>query len=145
MSESSKADKPVNSDSKFSRRRFLGAGAAASVSVAAAVSGSPAAAAPSKEIVWDHEVDVIVIGAGASGLPAAVAARDQGVEVMLVDHHFDVGGIAIMSGGDIRIGGGNRLQKAAGKSETADDVYKRWTDPAAHRFADHDLLRRFAD
>ena len=86
-----------------------------------------------------------MIGAGASGLPAAIAARDQGVEVMVVEHHFDTGGIAIMSGGDIRIGGGNRLQKAAAINETADDVFKRWTDPLRHRFADAELVRRFAD
>ena len=80
-----------------------------------------------------------------SGLPAAIAARDQGAEVLVVEHHFDVGGIAIMSGGDIRIGGGNRLQKAAGINETADDVFKLWTDPLKHRFADAELVRRFAD
>ena len=144
MSNKVKAEKPAKSDSIVSRRHFLGAGAAAGVSVAAAVTASPAAA-ESKNIKWDHEVDVIVIGAGASGLPAAVAARDEGVEVMIVDHHFDVGGIAIMSGGDIRIAGGNRLQKEAGRNDTPDDVFKRWTDPKSHRFTDGDLLRRFAD
>jgi urocanate reductase len=145
MSEGSKTDNSVDSNAIVSRRRFLGAGAAVGVSAVAAVSGSPATAAPSKETVWDREVDIVVIGAGASGLPAAIAARDQGVEVMVVDHHFDVGGIAIMSGGDIRIGGGNRLQKAAGINETPDDVFKRWTNPLKHRFADADLVRRFAD
>ena len=126
----------------FNRRNFLGAGAA---SVAAAATAVPSQAAPAREIAWDREVDIIVIGAGASGLPAAIAARDGGAEVMVVDHHFDTGGIAIMSGGDIRIGGGNRLQIAAGIKETADDVYRRWTHPLRHRFADADLVRRFAD
>jgi urocanate reductase len=134
----SKAEEKV-----LDRRKFLGAGAAVGVSAAAAMASSQAAIA--KEIAWDREVDIVVIGAGASGLPAAIAARDAGAEVIVIDHHFDVGGIAIMSGGDIRIGGGNRLQMAAGIKETPDDVYKRWTDPLRHRFADFDLIRRFAD
>ena len=147
MFRKSRTEAQVETDQPLSRRRFLGAGAAAGASVAAAVAGgSPAAAAAgAKDIVWDREVDIIIIGAGASGLPAAIAARDQGAEVMVVDHHFDTGGIAIMSGGDIRIGGGNRLQKAAGINETADDIFKRWTDPLKHRFADAELVRRFAD
>ena len=145
MPDRSKTDAPVDSDPNLNRRRFLGVGAAAGVSVVTAVASSPATAASGKEIVWDREVDIIVIGAGASGLPAAIAARDQGASVMVVDHHFDTGGIAIMSGGDIRIGGGNRLQKAAGMNETPDDVFKKWTHPLRHRFADADLVRRFAD
>jgi hypothetical protein len=133
----------TESDPILSRRRFLRAGAA---TAASAVAVAPAAAASrAQEIVWDREVDVIVIGAGASGLPAAIAARDGGASVICVDHHFETGGIAIMSGGDIRIGGGNRIQKAAGSKETADDIFKRWTDPLQHRFADADIVRRFAD
>ncbi len=142
MSKGAGTAAPIDTEKALDRRRFLGAGAAG---VAAVVAAGPASAADPKQIVWDREVDIVIIGAGASGLPACIAARDQGVEVMVVDHHFDAGGIAIMSGGDIRIGGGNRLQIAAGVKETADDVFKRWTDPLKHRFADAELVRRFAD
>jgi hypothetical protein len=31
--------------------------------------------AQAQEIRWDREADVVIIGAGASGLPAAIAAR----------------------------------------------------------------------
>ncbi len=141
MSDQAQGSKAAQ-DAILSRRRFLSAGA---VTAAGAVASGPAQATESKAIVWDREVDVIVIGAGASGLPAAIAARDEGASVICVDHHFETGGIAVMSGGDIRIGGGNRLQKAAGSKETADDIFKRWTDPLKHRFADADLVRRFAD
>src|SRR5262249_32593885 len=142
MSSSSKPRASKAEQQVLNRRKFLGAGAALGVSAAAMASSQSASA---KEIEWDREVDIVVIGAGASGLPAAIAARDTGAEVMVVEHHFDVGGIAIMSGGDIRVGGGNRLQMAAGIKETADDIYKRWTHPLQHRFADFDLIRRFAD
>ena len=138
MADRSKADDSSRCRAEPRSCRFLSGGAAVGVSAAALVASSPATATSAKEIVWDREVDVIVIGAGASGLPACIAARDQGASVMVVDHHFDTGGIAIMSGGDIRIGGGNRLQKAAGINEMPDDVFKLWTDPLKHRFADAD-------
>ena len=144
MPDKSAENTSAASRAPLSRRRFLRAGAMAGAGVAVVATGAQAAPA-GKEIVWDREVDIVVIGAGASGLPASIAARDQGAEVMVVDHHFDIGGIAIMSGGDIRIGGGNRLQMAAGSKETADDVFKQWTHPLRHRFADADLVRRFAD
>jgi len=86
MPDSSKANDSVTSEPNLNRRRFPRGGAAAGVSVAAvAVASSPATAACGKEIAWDREVDVIVIGAGASCLPACIAARDQGASVMVVD------------------------------------------------------------
>ena len=110
MSKIGKKSKIKNENkaaSGSSRRDFLTKGAVAGVGGAAALAGAGATAAqagdPHHGPTWDREVDVIVIGAGASGLSAANAARDEGVEVMLVEHHFDIGGIAIMSGGDIRI------------------------------------------
>ena len=131
-----------------SRRQFLKTGALTGVGGAAAVAGlgaTPSSANAHDGIHWDRTVDVIVIGAGCSGLCAANAARDEGVEVMLVEHHFDIGGIAIMSGGDIRIAGGNRLQQAEGIEDSADAVFERWTDPVDDRFNDRELVRRFAD
>ena len=64
MPSSSKAGVPADSELSVDRRRFLSGGAAAGVSVAAAVASSAATAATAKEIVWDREVDIVVIGAG---------------------------------------------------------------------------------
>src|SRR5262249_9470142 len=55
---------------------------------------------------WDLEADVVVIGAGATGLPAAIAAIDAGASVLVVEANYDIGGHAILSGGNIPIGGG---------------------------------------
>ncbi|MBT3396349.1 MAG: FAD-binding protein, partial [Alphaproteobacteria bacterium] len=152
MSKIGKKSKIKNENkaaSGSSRRDFLTKGAVAGVGGAAALAGAGATAAqagdPHHGPTWDREVDVIVIGAGASGLSAANAARDEGVEVMLVEHHFDIGGIAIMSGGDIRIGGGNRLQKEAGIEDSANQVFERWNDPIDGRYNDREMVRRFAD
>ena len=36
-------------------------------------------------VKWHSEADVVVIGAGATGLPAAIAAREAGSSVILVE------------------------------------------------------------
>src|SRR6266853_3019801 len=53
------------------RRSFLASGAAV-----VAIAEAPAAQA-AEAIAWDREVDVVVIGAGAGGLVAAIAARSE--------------------------------------------------------------------
>src|ERR1700716_2616584 len=88
-----------------SRRSFLtkgaaGVGAAAGASVAA----QPANA--QTDMRWDHTADVVVIGAGVAGLPAAITARDLGASVIVVDSNHDIGGRGIPSGGRKHLGGG---------------------------------------
>ena len=133
-----------------SRRRFLKSGAVAGVGGAATLAGlgaTSAQAAQADEVRWDREVDVVVIGAGASGLPAAIAARDAGASVLIVEQHFDIGGIAIMSGGMIHLGGGNRMQREKGVEDSPDSVFVDWTRPddMEARFNDRELVRKFAD
>ena len=60
---------------------------------------------------WDFEADVVVIGAGAAGLPAAIKAADEGASVIVVEANYDVGGHAIISGGNVPLGGGTSAQK----------------------------------
>lgn len=145
MAKNSRQDPEVLSGRGVSRRAFFRHGAAAGVGAAVFASTGAAHASEGDGIEWDVEVDVIVIGAGASGLPAAITARDAGAEVIVVEHHFDIGGIAIMSGGNIAIGGGNRLQKAVGQDDNPDKVFARLTRPVQERFADHALTRRYVD
>ena len=125
------------------RRSFLTVGAAASA--AAAIPTRPAQAAD--DIRWDSEADVVVIGAGAGGLPAAIAAREQGASVIVVEANFDIGGRAMMSFGGLYLGGGNRLQKAMGSQDTPDLVFADWTrsDMNMGRFNDRELVRTYAD
>src|SRR6516165_3417237 len=65
------------------RRGFLTTGAAVG---AAALTAAPAAKA-ADAINWDREVNVLVIGAGAGGLVAAIAAREKGVSSASRFHH----------------------------------------------------------
>jgi hypothetical protein len=123
------------------RRSFLASGAAV-----VAVAEAPAAQA-AEAIAWDREVDVIVIGAGAGGLVAAIAAREKGASVLIVEKNFDIGGRAMMSFGGLYIGGGNRLQQAKGVDDTPDRAFADWSRPEKPmgRFSDRALVRTWAD
>jgi hypothetical protein len=145
-------DKTVqkSSDAPLKRRDFLATGAAAGAVVIGAMQAQPARAA--EPVTWDREADVVVIGAGAGGLVAGIAAREKGASVIIVEKNFDIGGRAMMSYGGLYIGGGNRLQKALGnrplgKDDTPDKVFQDWSRPEKPmgRFSDRELVRVYAD
>ena len=95
-----------------SRRDFLKRGAAAGLGAAALMAPGQALAqksAGTDDIVWDYEVDVVVLGAGCMGLPSAIRARDLGATVMVVEQNFDCGGRMLHSAGQISMGGGDPL------------------------------------
>src|SRR4051812_16940139 len=96
---------------------------------------------------WTLSTDVVVIGAGAAGLAAAVSARDHGAAVVVVEENYDIGGHAMLSGGRVHLGGGNALQQKFNIKDSPDQVYADWTNYARgdSRYNDRDLVRRFAD
>ena len=141
-------------NNKISRRQFLKGVAAGSVAVAAGSlipqSSAFAQGAPTK---WDKEADVVVIGAGATGLPAAIVAQEAGAKVILVEAAFDIGGHAITSGGNIPLGGGTSAQKKAGINDSPDLLFHDLTDWSIvqpngfpdYRYNDREIIRAFAD
>jgi succinate dehydrogenase/fumarate reductase flavoprotein subunit len=50
---------------------------------------------------WDQEVDVLVIGAGAGGMAAAITAQIEGSSVLLVEKTDRIGGATAVSGGAV--------------------------------------------
>ena len=133
------------SPAAIDRRSFLASGAAVGAVATAALPAQSAQAADG--LAWDHEVDVVVIGAGAGGLVAAIAAREKGASVLIVEKNFDIGGRAMMSFGGLYIGGGNRMQKAIGVDDSPDKVFADWSRPEKPmgRFSDRELVRTYAD
>src|SRR5512138_1716230 len=96
---------------RVSRRDFVKKGAAGVSAAVLSTSGSALAqTSPAQAIQWNYEADVVIIGAGCTGLPAAIRARDLGASVIVVDQNFDLGGKMLHSGGQISLGGGDPLQ-----------------------------------
>src|SRR5262249_32913981 len=89
---------------KKSRREFFKA--AAGSAGAAALVGLPAEPAAAETPKWNRVADVVVVGSGAAGLPAAIRARDRGASVIIVEANSDIGGHAMISGGGVALGGG---------------------------------------
>lgn len=111
----------------LSRRAFFSQGAAAaSVGAAAVLAGAPAQAAEQDAgsgITWDYEADIVIIGAGCTGLPAAIRARDLGASVLVVEQNFEVGGKTLHSTGLVSLGGGDPLQLRDIRGEADPDGY----------------------
>src|SRR6266567_4353376 len=132
-----------------SRRAFLSKGAAGVGAVALAGVGADEAKAQEAkaQVKWDRAADVVIIGAGVSGLAAAITARDHGASVISVDENYDIGGRGILSGGRVHLGGGHALQQKFGIKDSPDSVFTDWTrhDTADARYSDRDLVRVFAD
>lgn len=95
---------------------------------------------------WDLTFDVVVVGAGAGGLPAAIAALDEGASVLIVEQNFDIGGRAIISGGAVFLGGGNAYQKARGVEDSPRRIFDDWTrtDHPLGRYNDRELVWKLA-
>ena len=135
----------------INRRSLLGAGAAAGTAL---VADDPAQSAeraqPSR---WTHTADVVVVGAGASGVVAAIAAREAGASVILLEAEAHAGGHAICSGGNVPLGGGTSAQKKYGVDDSPDLLFRDLTDwsvveangAADYRFNDREIIRAFAD
>jgi succinate dehydrogenase/fumarate reductase flavoprotein subunit len=102
---------------------------------------------------WDLAADVVIIGAGAAGLSAAVKAADDGASVIVVETNYDVGGHAIISGGNTPLGGGTSAQKKYGIEDSPDLVFSDLTDWSIvqpngwpdYRYNDRAIMRAFAD
>jgi flavocytochrome c len=85
-------------------------------------------------MVDEFDYDVLVIGSGAAGLSAAVAAHEAGARrVLVAESEGVVGGSSRLSGG-IVMGAESRLQKEAGLQDGVEDLlrdYLSWNQYGA--------------
>src|ERR1700681_439092 len=124
----------------FVKAAFAGLGAAALTGI-----GAERAQAANVTRHWDKVADVVIVGAGASGLPASIEAAEHGASVIVIDQNYDIGGHAIESGGNIALGGGTSLQKKYGIADSPDRMFDdlvHWHD---YRFSDREIVRAFCD
>jgi hypothetical protein len=145
-----RAPRPVTLDDEMvdaSRRSFLTRGAAAGVGAVAMAGMTAGEAGAQAAPRWDLSADIVVIGAGVAGLPAAITARDLGSSVIVVEENFDIGGRGMLSGGRVSLGGGHALQQKANIKDSPDQMFADWVrhDHGESRYSDRDLVRVFAD
>ncbi|MFP6829563.1 MAG: FAD-dependent oxidoreductase [Gammaproteobacteria bacterium] len=135
---------PKNNKAGLSRRDFLTA-TAAGATAAALLPGTANAQEADRQ--WGLTADFVSIGAGVSGLAAAVSALEHGASVIMVDENIDIGGHGMVSGGIVHLGGGHSVQRMHGIEDTDEMVYQDWISPdhPLARYNDRDLVRAFAE
>jgi fumarate reductase flavoprotein subunit len=98
----------------------------------------PGAPVPAK---WDEEKDIVIVGAGTAGLPAGIAAKQAGVDVVVLESTHNCGG----SGNVIMVGGsfaGTSVQKKLGIEDSPEQVYKDGVEVAE---GSPEMWRAYAD
>ena len=99
-------------ENSLSRRNFIGGAlmAGAGLAGAAALTGCSGKGAAKKDttgIKWDKEADVVIVGAGAAGLWAAVQAYENALTAVVLEKEPEAS-----AGGDVRCCGGYLLPVA---------------------------------
>ena len=129
------------------------AGMTAGLAVGGLAFGPASAQAQQSPTKWDGDADVVVIGSGATGLPAAIVAQEASSSVILVEAEKDIGGHAITSGGNVPLGGGTSVQKKYDFADSPDLLFRDLTDWSVvesngfpdYRYNDREIIRAFAD
>jgi uncharacterized protein len=74
----------------------------------------------------EPDAQVIVIGAGLSGLSAAVEMGRRGIDVLVIDMNSVAGGHAMLAGGVAMVA--TPLQEKLGIEDSAEQAYRDWMD-----------------
>lgn len=82
---------------------------------------------PAKLPAQKLTTDVVVIGAGGTGLAAAATAAEKGAKVLLIEKMPFAGGSSALAGGAI-IGAGTSYQEAAGIDDSTEEVLEDWAE-----------------
>lgn len=94
-------------------------------------------------IEFDASFPIVIIGAGACGCTAALAAHNEGAQVLLVDRDAMPRGNTALSGGQIPAGG-TRLQREAGIDDAPDILAADLVSKAKSQ-CDVELAHRIAE
>ena len=103
---------------------------------------TPAQKAAAEDQVYD--VDVVVVGAGAAGLSAAITAQEAGANVLLLEKGGITGGSTVRSGGKI-LAAGTPWQEKQGYTDNADMMYDYLMSFDRDDIMNEELVRAFCD
>lgn len=86
----------------FSRRNFMKMGVL-SASALALGSVNLSAAVQAKDVKFDEEWDVIVVGSGFAGLSSGLVAAKKGLRVLIIEKMGRIGGNSVINGGGMSL------------------------------------------
>ena len=90
---------------------------------------------------WDETVDVLVVGAGAAGMTAALTSSLKGARTLLCEKSPYVGGTSAWSGGTVWIPGSTQAKRAGMKDSVEDGL--RFLQSEVPYKSNEDLLRAY--
>ena len=93
---------------------------------------------------FSTSVPVLIVGAGACGTIAALAANERGVETLILERDAKPAGNTALSGGQIPAAG-TKLQKAAGLLDDTPDLLYQDIIAKSHGECDHAIARHIAN
>lgn len=97
----------------------------------------------SQSIKWDKEVDVIILGTGGAALSAAVAASENGANVLVLEKTHQIGGTTAYSGGVPWIPMNHYMEEAGFKDNREDAI--AFIKRLALGRADDQMIETFVD
>ncbi len=110
-------------EKKMNRRAFIKTAAVGAVAAGASpilFKEADAAPVPNK---WDEEADVVIIGAGAAGLMAAVQANTAGKKALILEKAASAFHSSSTISGGYFSAAGTKAQKAAGINDSVEKMY----------------------
>ncbi len=136
--------------SNLSRREFLkgsaaGAAALAAAGLLSACTSNGGEQGKPENVKWDREYDVVVAGAGGTGVCAAAAACEGGAKTIIFEKAGIVGGTTNLSGGVMQAAGTD-VQKAHSKfqDDTPEKHAAEWL-AEGEGMLDEDLVKDLAN
>ena len=136
--------------SNLSRREFLkgsaaGAAALAAAGLLSACTSNGGEQGKTESIQWDREYDVVIAGAGGTGVCAAAAACEGGAKTIIFEKAGIVGGTTNLSGGVMQAAGTD-VQKAHSKfqDDTPEKHAAEWL-AEGEGMLDEDLVKDLAN
>lgn len=107
------------SQEKMSRRDALKLGVIGAGAAMLGATNAMAAAPTEKDVKFDEEYDVIIIGTGFAGLAAAAKAAERGYKVLILEKMGRVGGNSVINGGGMAVPM-NKYQKKHGIEDSGE-------------------------
>ncbi len=90
------------------------------------------------------DTDVVVVGAGAAGLSAAIEASNAGADVVVLEKQGIIGGSTTLSGGKL-LAAGTKYQEAQGFSGDTPDALFDYLKSVGGDWIDDEKLHEFTD